>query len=362
MPYSHSVAAARPLPQTVDLEIVVCDFCGADDAERLGTLPPLDRLLLPMHRLGATTLDTGGHPIHFVRCRRCGFVYMNPRLTEPAIARFYDRVYSVPGASDPFESDQMVRTNYLLDISERFQKTAGAPSLLDIGCGRGQFLVSAQKRGWRISGSELSAVAARAASENLGGVPIYIGDFREMRIDEPLDMISLLEVVEHLRAPIDYLRDAVARLKPEGLLLLEVPNVDSWEFYVERALGQLYRGFIIEHLYYFTPDFMRRLLDELGLDVLRMTSRHAATSLPNPIADIRAMLRPSTGAGSSGDSPSAAPVIPPQPPVSLPVRVLRQGYNYLMDVVSYASEGSRDNPHPKGNTLYVWSRKRSTAP
>ncbi|MBZ0299527.1 MAG: class I SAM-dependent methyltransferase [Anaerolineae bacterium] len=361
-PYSHSILHATAVAHAPDFEAVVCDYCGSTAAESLGTLPPLDQLPFPMHRLGASALESGGQAIHFVRCRVCGLVYMTPRPTESAIARFYDTVYAASGAADAFESDQHERTNDLLDRTMPYLDGVSTPSLLDIGCGRGQFLVAAQQRGWRVYGSELSAVAARAASDHLGGVPIHHGDFRSMTLDDSLDMVSLLEVLEHLRAPVDYLRAAAGLIRPGGVLLLEVPNVASWEYYAARALRQDYRGFIIEHLYYFTPALMSRLLADLGLEVCHMSSRHATASLPNPLADLRALRPANSGESAGADAASPAGSISPLPPVSLPRKVLRQANNYLMDTISYLSQGPRINPRPAGNTLYVWGRKRSSSP
>ena len=354
---SHSILDPQRLADTDDFEAVVCDYCGSDQCMVLGTLPPLDQLLFPLHRLGATVLNLSGNEIQFVRCKQCGLVYMNPRPTEAAISRFYDRVYAVPGMAESFESDQVARANSLLDTTFAYLDNVEAPSLLDIGCGRGQILAVAQDRGWRVYGSELSAVAARAANANLGREAVYNGDFREMEIDEPLDVIALLEVVEHLRAPMDYLRDAVKLLKPGGVLLIEVPNVDSWEYYAARALHQLYRGFIIEHLYYFTPDFMRRVMVDLGLEVVQMSSRHAVSQLPNPVTDALALLRPAASAEVAPSTGAGSVDLPPLPPVSLPHKVVRQVNNYLMDVISYASQGPAKNEHPAGNTLYLWAKK-----
>jgi SAM-dependent methyltransferase len=225
--FSHSIKNPVVSPHTPDLERVVCDYCGSAEATVLATLPPTAELPLPMHRLGAMSLKLNGERIQFCQCRSCGLVYMNPRLTEAAIARFYDTVYA-SGASTAFESDQQNRKNYLLDVTASLLKT-DQPHILDIGCGAGQFLRVAQQRGWQVSGSELSGVAAATASRILG-VPIYHGDFRDMPLAAgSVDVVAMQSVVEHLRAPISFLNDSAALLKPGGVLMFNVPNVASWE-------------------------------------------------------------------------------------------------------------------------------------
>ncbi len=357
---SHSMNNPHRLAHTSDLEQVVCDYCGKDDADILGTLPPLTELPFPMHRFGASVIETCGAAIHFMRCRTCGLVYMNPRLTESAIARFYDKVYPLILPRADYEQHHDVRSHYLLDITAAYLAPSTAPvSVLDIGCGGGQFLSAAQERGWQIYGSEVSTVAAQAVSQRLG-VSIHIGDFRDMPLPlESLDVITLLEVMEHLRAPVDFVRDAVALLKPGGMLVIEVPNIAAAEYRLARLLGQMYRGFIVEHLYYFSPRFMQTLMRDLNMRVVRMSSKHAEMHLPNPLRDIRNMLdrNPPPVVDTSAAESNPAVVIPPLPPVSLPKRIARQLNNYLLDVVSALSQGRAETLNPVGNTLYVWARK-----
>ncbi|GIL13119.1 MAG: hypothetical protein BroJett038_18390 [Chloroflexota bacterium] len=353
--FSHSIQNPIPCPGSLDLETVVCDCCGGSRTQPLAVLPPVDELALPMHRLGAAALRFEPGAVRFCRCLDCGLVYMNPRLTENAVARFYDTVYAVRGAAQAFESDQRRRTNRYLDQIAALLAVE-RPHVLDIGCGAGQFLRAAQQRGWRVSGSELSGVAAEKASRLLG-VPVFHGDFREMGFaPASLDVITLLSVLEHLRAPMDTLRDSAALLKPGGVLMFNVPNPDSWEYRFARLTGQTWRGFIIEHLYYFTPAFLRRCLAELGLDIRLMSSWNPDSRLPNPLRDLRAARAvPPPPAAPGSDTPTA---IPAAKLVSLPRRLLRQANHYLLDVVSALSEGRQDGGSTSGNALFVWAQKR----
>lgn len=354
--FSHSVQNPAPCPNSPDLEAVVCDYCGGSRTQPLAALPPVDALALPMHRLGAAALRFENGAVRFCRCRDCGLVYMNPRLTENAVARFYDTVYAVKGAAQAFESDQARRANLYLDQIAALLAVE-QPHVLDIGCGAGQFLRLAQARGWTVSGSELSGVAAEKASRLLG-VPVFHGDFREMGFAPgTLDVITLLSVLEHLRAPMDTLRDSAALLKPGGVLMFNVPNPDSWEYRLARLTGQRWRGFIIEHLYYFTPAFLRQALAALELDIRHMTSWNPDTRLPNPLRDLRAVRAAADQpAATAPGAPAAA--IPAARPVSLPRRVARQINYYLLDVVSALSEGRQGGGSVSGNALFVWAQKR----
>lgn len=352
----HSQSTDKPITfsDTPDLEQVMCDFCGSDQRKILGSLPPLADLRSPMHRLGGTILNFAGKQIDFCECSVCGLVYMNPRLTEPAIARFYDTVYGHAGASEAFESNQAAYVEYLLDTTAPMI-TNSAASVLDIGCGAGQFLHAAQKRGFSVTGTELSSVAAERASKLLN-VSIYPGDFRDMNLPpESFDLVTLLAVVEHLRAPVSYLCDSAALLKPGGILLIKVPNVASTEYGTARLMGQLWRGFILEHLYYFTPNFMQKLIDGLGLETLKMSTWNPNSRYPNPLRDFQTV---SSSVPTAPPPEKPARSIPPLKPMPLPQRILRQLNNYLLDTVSKMSEGTKNSGWLSGNSLYVWARKK----
>jgi 2-polyprenyl-3-methyl-5-hydroxy-6-metoxy-1,4-benzoquinol methylase len=355
MIHSHSIINSISHPKSLDLEYVVCDYCGEDTSEILAALPPITQISSDMHRYGASKLDYEDGEINFVRCQNCGLVYMNPRLKEDAIGRFYDNVYG-DGVYSGFLHNTLHRENYILDKIENFLDVK-SPHILDIGCGAGQLLYAAQQRDWLIHGSELSETAAQAASQRLHE-SIYHGDFREMGLKQnSLDIISMKSVVEHLLAPIDFLRDSVSLLKSGGILYFNVPNIKSWEYRYAELTRQVWRGFIIEHLYYFDATLIERILFDLGVEIIWMNSWLPNSQFPNPLADIGGLLRKkaTSEAQSSGSNDI---IIPPLESLSLPKRILRQLNNYTADAIGVLSNGQKDKQKTEGNLLMIWARKR----
>src|SRR5439155_3001922 len=109
------------------------------------------------------------------------------------------------------------------------QVTARAATgrLLDVGCGDGLFLAIAGRAGWSVEGIEFSPEGARRATHRLGR-PIAVGDLaRDTALAGPFDVITLWHVLEHLPDPATALRAARARLRPGGLLVAAVPNLDN---------------------------------------------------------------------------------------------------------------------------------------
>jgi len=103
----------------------------------------------------------------------------------------------------------------------------GGGSLLDIGCGDGLFLKVASEAGHAVEGIEFSPEGARRAAQRLGR-PIAVGDLsRSGVLKGPFDIVTLWHVLEHLVEPSAMLAAAHHRLRPGGLLVVAVPNLDN---------------------------------------------------------------------------------------------------------------------------------------
>jgi SAM-dependent methyltransferase len=159
----------------------------------------------------------------------------------------------------------------LVEQVERFwQEPRGR--LLDVGCGAGYFLDAARETGWDVRGVELSPTAARVGREQLR-LDIFQGTLAEAGFpDNWFDVVTLFEVVEHLRDPGAVLADAQRILKPGGLLAVQVPNDQvAYRTWLSRPDN---RWWVIPplHLFYFTDRALRRWLEALGMDVASLIS------------------------------------------------------------------------------------------
>lgn len=108
---------------------------------------------------------------------------------------------------------------------ERLVKRRGR--LLDVGAGKGEFLVAARGRGWEVHGIEPSGELARHAKREhdltLQTVPFTQTAFP----GESFDAVTLNMVLEHVEDPVGVLREARRVLVPGGVVCLEVPNLES---------------------------------------------------------------------------------------------------------------------------------------
>ncbi len=236
-----------------ELEYVVCNLCGSDDAE---PFLQLDRWKV-------------------VRCRRCGLAYVNPRPSREVIKEQYQEKVAHRGvwAAEYLEFykqrivlDEHKFAEYLAKI-ERYKEPG---RILDVGCATGAFLSVAKRRGWEAYGVEIGEWAADFA--RACGLDVFIGTLEEARFpDRYFDVVFSKSLLEHLPDPRGSLVEMRRILKDDGLLVVAgVPNVDS----VTIRLGlDLFSGNKPPaHLYYFNPRTLRDMVQRCGFDCIQLLS------------------------------------------------------------------------------------------
>ncbi len=195
-----------------------------------------------------------------VRCRRCGLVFQKRGGTGDSGA-----------GTGPAEAPTQNRFGRLLEefirlfrrsrvrMAQRLMPAGG--STLDIGCGRGLYLRLLKERGFTVRGTEL--VAAGAGQD----VPIDTGEVTPGRYpDGSFDLISMWHVLEHLTKPDVTLEACFRALKPDGVLLIAVPNYAS----AQARLGgeQWLHLDLPRHIFHFTRPTLQRLLAAHGFRVV----------------------------------------------------------------------------------------------
>ena len=213
-------------------------------------------------------------PERIVKCRRCGLIYNNPRLDSKSLEKIYSKEYFVIESNDPgvnykayanYIEDEPIITrsmNARMNKVESFAKHKG--HLLDIGCAAGFSLLAAQKRGWKAEGIECSEFCVHYARSR--GLKVHQGTLQDYPGSrESVDVITMWDYLEHSPDPLRDLKIACSLLKKGGVVLLSIPNVDSWSF---RLLKKKWIGFKnIEHLYFFSRGTLARLSQLAGLNM-----------------------------------------------------------------------------------------------
>ena len=207
-----------------------------------------------------------------VQCRRCRFVYLgNPPTLEPAYEEYYagEEALTIPYTPDSPHDDYRELYHINTQRVDLLTKIRDTGDLLDIGCGNGFFLDRAQSiKGYNPEGIDVSSGAVEFA-RNRFQVNARQASFREMiREEKRWDIITMWHVLEHFPDPVARLREIATLLNPNGICIVEVPNLHSLKFLLSRDKWEggnhprYYRSF-------FTARTLKRCFRQAGFRRIR---------------------------------------------------------------------------------------------
>jgi 2-polyprenyl-3-methyl-5-hydroxy-6-metoxy-1,4-benzoquinol methylase len=230
------------------IETIPCEICGSSE-----------------NRLFARAQDLYSPRVYsVVECVKCGLIYVNPRISN------FEEIYAgQKGMLKYFlEREPSDRTAFKLPLSliKRF-KPAG--SVLDIGCGTGNFLLQLKEKGYECCGVELNRDCVKFGREKRGL------DIREGTIEtadfggKKFDLITVLSTLEHMGHPLRALLKVKSLLQEDGIVMISVPNIRYLPFRIQYAFGEKTKTLDpTAHLFYFSPPILRMMGKKAGLTVI----------------------------------------------------------------------------------------------
>jgi SAM-dependent methyltransferase len=213
-------------------------------------------------------------------CRTCGTQSFHDTapVADTDTSEYWEAFKFDVYGDDAVRSAFEVRYGAMLETAAAHVKPLD--SLLDVGCGIGNFVHYAGKSGLRAQGVDVSPRAVAAARQR--GLEVHeSGDLQERIPDSSLDALTMWDVVEHLLSPYEVLAELVPKVRPGGALLFETPDGAFPVRRVLLALNRWSRGrldltgpmYYWEHKIYFTEEGLRQLLDRVGVDVVSVQRR-----------------------------------------------------------------------------------------
>jgi len=139
-------------------------------------------------------------------------------------------------------------------------------SLLDVGCGTGDFLNAAKNNGWKVTGiepNEKARVIANTKTDN----KVFDTLKLESLPTESFDVISLWHVFEHLPELENHIQVFKKLLKPNGSLIIAVPNHKSFDAKYYKEFWAAYD--VPRHLWHFSQNSIKRLFDKFQMNVIK---------------------------------------------------------------------------------------------
>ncbi len=129
-------------------------------------------------------------------------------------------------------------------------------SLLDVGAGTGDFLKVAKEKGWQVHGMEPNKNAAKLALEKGIDLKASLNDFE----GKQFDVVTLWHVLEHIPDLEETILKLAALVKPQGALIIAVPNFKSFD---ARYYGKFWAAYDVpRHLWHFSKESMKNLFAE----------------------------------------------------------------------------------------------------
>ena len=245
------------LPALSTIQTDPCLICGNTSAHRMYAITDVSE--------------------EFIECDTCGLGSLFPMPTAARIESFYPaEYYGTPSAKFEPVVEAGVRAGARLRVQSLLSGLQPGSHVLDIGCGRGVMLRALLDLGYTAHGVELSAEAA-AGVDPRADVRIA-ADLDEAGFrDHSMDAIILWHVLEHLPDPQRTLKQIRRILKPDGRLILAVPNYASWQ--ARWAGKDWFHLDLPRHLYHFSPSTLSVLLQRHGFE---HQSCHHFAALQNP--------------------------------------------------------------------------------
>ena len=196
----------------------------------------------------------------FHSCRNCGFVFSNPYVTENGIVEFYselvDREYSMEaeGRSKNFET--------ILKRLKKIEKPGNL--LLDIGAASGIFLNLAKKEGYDISGIEPSESLVEEAEKRYG-IKLFRGTIKNFDPDKQFSVITLIDILEHLTEPEEFMVKIDTLIKKNGVLVIVTPDINSL---ASKLMGNLWWHYRVAHVNFFNLQSLQHLLTKHNYTII----------------------------------------------------------------------------------------------
>jgi len=210
------------------------------------------------------------------KCVDCGLGFLDPRPDQGELDQLYQNSYfnSQYDQGLKVDSPEMKRRisqeDHRVKLFRKYKKTG---RVIDIGCGRGYFLHACQKFGYDVEGVDISDDAAFYVINELK-IPVRIGSIEKIDFEnDSIDVITMWHFLEHSINPGDYLKKVKGWLKPDGLLVVDVPNYKGTD--AQKTWSEWQGWQLPYHLYHFTPQTLDSMLAMHGFKIIRTKDYHS---------------------------------------------------------------------------------------
>jgi SAM-dependent methyltransferase len=212
-------------------------------------------------------------------CKECGLGITDPFPTEKELADANQEIYQVEQRIKTYLSRRSYFEKRYRDNISNIKRFKHTGKLLDVGCNIGLFLNVAREEGFSVIGVELNKGCAQYGINNFK-LDIRSDYLEKMAFaDHSIDVVTLFDVLEHVRDIHAFLSAVKRILKKDGLLVIQSPNIQSL---MAGLTGSNWNWLTPpDHLYHFTPATLGLLLKEHGFDIKLLKTWEPAEEFSN---------------------------------------------------------------------------------
>lgn len=203
-----------------------------------------------------------------LKCQACGIVYLEPKGSDlkEYYQQDYRKLYAPVIGKESSSAEifniyfpyQKARINEIKHILNPMMKA------LDVGCSAGHFLYALKEHVQECVGIEFNKKDAEFVNQKLG-IKTYTEPIQNTDIPlEYFDLITAYQVLEHIDDPVGFLTTVYKYLKPDGVLCVEVPNIQDTLISVYNNEPYADFWFREPHIFYFSPKTLSTILEHSG--------------------------------------------------------------------------------------------------
>lgn len=204
------------------------------------------------------------------KCNHCNLIYAYVRPTKNSLLDIsIDYLPSSTGSISAFDA-RMKEAN---EDFERIEKYSKKGKVFDVGASNGLFAKVGTERKWKIVGNEISIKAIEYAKKTFG-ITLHYGFLDDIKLEKNYyDVVTMIQVIEHLRHPIMELNITKEILKAGGLIYITTPiHAENEEFLIKNHM-------LPHHLTNFTEETLRKLFKICDLKIIFM-ERYEVNEFP----------------------------------------------------------------------------------
>jgi len=193
-----------------------------------------------------------------VKCNKCGLGFLSNDLEN-----IYTEIYnSTSYYKLLIRSQGELSRRYKKQLKEINEIANKQGKLIDIGCSIGLFLNTATSYGFEPYGYDINKINLKKAKKFFAINTLPDNFLEDKKYKNLFDVATLWDVLEHLKDPVEYLSKLISIVKPGGLLVVQCPNMESYEFLkFGNKWNWLTPG---DHLQFFTPTTLTKVVAAAG--------------------------------------------------------------------------------------------------